>query len=396
MARFTPKEELDRRIAALQASLRSADVDGALIVHAADLFYFAGTIQQAHLYVPAEGVPLLMARRSFTRARQESALPDVVPLTSLRTLGGLITGQGLPLPTRLGMELDVLPARNFFHYQRLFPDAEIVDISTAIRIVRAVKSPYELAIQREAAQLMDRMVRAVPEILREGMSEVEFAGRVEAVARAGGHQGQVRLRNWNVEVFYGHILSGKNGAVPSFFDSASGGEGLSPAMPHGPGRKPIRRHEPVVVDYCAAVDGYIVDQTRLFSLGDLSERLTVAYEAMRTLQNELAEAGKPGVPAGDLYDLAMRRATEMGYADYFMGYGEGRVQFVGHGVGIELDEFPIIAHGVKMPLETGMVFAIEPKIVFPGEGLVGIENTWVVTEEGLQSLTISDENLTIL
>lgn len=396
MTRFTPKEELDRRIAALQASLRSADVDGALIVHAADLFYFAGSMQQAHLYVPAEGTPLLMARRSYTRARQESALSDIVPLTSLRTLADLITAQGNPLPVRLGMELDVLPARNFFHYRRLFPEAEIVDISMAMRTIRAVKSPYELAIQREAAQVMDRMVRAIPEILREGMSEVEFAGRVEAVARAAGHQGQVRLRNWNVEVFYGHILSGENGAVPSFFDSASGGEGLSPAMPHGPGHKPIRRHEPVVVDYCAAVDGYLVDQTRLFSLGDLSERLTTAYEAMRTLQSELAEAGRPGVLGGDLYDLAVRRATEMGYADYFMGYGEGRVQFVGHGVGIELDEFPLIAHNAKMPLEKGMVFALEPKIVFPGEGLVGIENTWVVTDDGLQSLTISDEGLTIL
>jgi len=394
--RTTPGGELHSRIGRLQLSLQDNGLDGALIVQTADLFYFAGTIQQSHLYVPAEGNPLLMARRSYTRAQRESALPEIVPLTSLRALGDLIAAHGHPLPKRLGMELDVLPAKNYLYYRRLFPDWDIVDVSSQIRTVRAVKSSYEIAIQRQAAQIMDRMVRAVPDILREGMTEVEFAAHVEAVARAAGHQGQIWLRNWNADVFYGHIVSGVNGAVPSFFDSASGGEGLSPAMPHSAGRKPIRGHEPIMLDYCAAVDGYLVDQTRMFSLGNLPDRLVTAYEAMRTLQDELAAAGKPGVLAGELYDLAVQRATEMGYADYFMGYGEGQVRFVGHGVGIELDEYPFIARGAKTPLEAGMVLALEPKIVFPGEGLVGIENTWVVAEQGLQLLTISDEELVVL
>ncbi len=394
--RYTPREELDSRIARLQSSLQAQDVDGALIIQQADLFYFAGTIQQAHLYVPAEGTPLLMVRRSFVRAQQESALAEVVPLQSLRALPVLLAAHSYGLPRRLGMELDVLPVNNFRQYQRVFPDAEIMGVSKPIRTVRSIKSDYEIGIHREAAQIADRMFRAVPDILREGMTEVEFAGRIEAVARAAGHQGQVWLRNWNADTFWGHILSGSSGAVPSFFDSASGGEGLSPAMPHGVGRKPIRRHEPVMFDYPGAFDGYLADQTRMFSLGSLPDRLIVAFETMREIQNEVVAAAGPGVQAGELYDLAVQRATEMGYGDYFMGFGEARVNFVGHGIGIELDEFPFIARGATTPLEPGMVFALEPKVVFPDEGIVGIENTWLVTEQGLEPLTISDEELVIL
>jgi len=393
---YTPAEELTQRIQRLQSSLQEADVDAALIVQQADLFYFAGTIQQAHLYVPATGDPLLMARRSFVRAQQESALPQIVPLNSLRALPDLVAAHAGTAPRRLGMELDVLPVNNFRYYERLFPDTEFADVSAMIRSLRAIKSPYEVAIQRQAAQIADRMVRAMPDLLHEGMTELELASRVEAVGRAAGHQGQVWLRNWNASTFYGHLLSGESGAVPSFFDSASGGEGLSPAMPHGVSRKPIRQHEPIMLDYLGASDGYVADQTRMFSLGRLSDRLVAAYEAMCTIQNEIAAAARPGVPAGQLYDRAVQRAAEMGYADYFMGYGEAQVKFVGHGVGLELDEFPFIARGVKMPLEAGMVFALEPKVVFPGEGIIGIENTWLVTAHGLEQLTFSDEELVIL
>jgi len=394
--RYTPEEELVKRIERLQLSLREADLDAALILQQADMFYFAGTIQQAHLYVPATGDPLLMARRSFVRAQRESALPQIVPLNSLRALPDLIAAHSGSIPRRLGMELDVLPVSNFRYYEKLFPDTGIADVSAMIRSQRAVKSPYEVAIQRQAALIADRMVRAMPDILHEGMTELELASQVEAVGRAAGHQGQVWLRNWNASTFYGHLLSGESGAVPSFFDSASGGEGLSPAMPHGVSRKPIRRHEPIMLDYLGACDGYVADQTRMFSLGKLSDRLVAAYDAMRMVQKEVAAAARPGVPAGDLYDLAVRRAKEMGYGDYFMGYGEAQVKFVGHGVGLELDEFPFIARGVKMPLDAGMVFALEPKVVFPGGGIVGVENTWLVTAEGLEKLTVSDEELVIL
>ena len=112
----------------MQAHLAANELDGALILQNADLFYFSGTIQQAHLYVPVEGQPLLMVRRSLARARRESALDNVVSMSSPRQLPALLQGYGYASPRQLGMELDVLPTSLFFAYQDVLGDTEIVDI----------------------------------------------------------------------------------------------------------------------------------------------------------------------------------------------------------------------------------------------------------------------------
>jgi Xaa-Pro dipeptidase len=394
--RITPKTELDQRLARFQALLAREGFDGALLLQRADLFYFSGTTQQAHLFVPAAGAPLLMVRKSLSRAQRESVLETIVPLGSLRDLPGLLADHGHGQPARQGMELDVLPANLTFRYQDLFPGTGLVDVSPLVRRVRMIKSPYEIEIQRQAACLLDRVVRQVGDLLHEGMTELELAAELEAAARREGHQGEVWMRNWNQALFYGHVLAGESGAVVSSLDGPLTGAGLSPAMPHGPSRRPIQQGEPIIVDYVAAYDGYLVDQTRVFALGSLPDRWVAAYEAMLAVQEAIRETARPGALCADLYDLAVARAGELGYAEGFMGCGEGRVSFVGHGVGLEIDELPVLARGVEMPLEAGMVFALEPKVAFPGEGAVGVENTWLVTEEGLERVTVSDERITIL
>ena len=394
--RITPKTELDRRVSTFQSLLAREGLDGALLLQRADLFYFSGTIQQAHLFVPAAGAPLLMVRKSSSRAQRESVLEAIVPLGSLRGLPGLLADHGHGQPARLGMELDVLPANLYLRYQKLFPETELVDASPLVKRARMIKSPYEIEIQRQAARLLDRVMQQVRDFLHEGMTELELAGELEVAARREGHQGEIWMRSWNQALFYGQVLAGVSGAVVSYFDGPLSGTGLSPAMPRGPSRRPIQRGEPILVDYVSAYDGYLVDQTRLFALGSLSDRWVAAYEAMLAVQEAIREAARPGALCADLYDLAVAKAGELGYAEGFMGHGEGQVSFVGHGVGLEIDELPVLARGVEMPLEAGMVFALEPKVAFPGEGAVGIENTWLVTEEGLEVLTISDEGITIL
>jgi Xaa-Pro dipeptidase len=396
MTTRTPKAELESRTHKLQAHLAANDLDGALILQNADLFYFSGTIQQSHLYIPVEGQPLLMARKSLVRARQESALDKVVPLSSLRQLPALWQEHGYARPRRLGMELDVLPTNLFFAYQDILGDTEIVDISHQIRLVRAVKSPYEVDILRRAARLADVVTGSMTDFLREGISEVELAGQVEAVARRLGHQGIVRMRLWNNELFYGHLMAGDDAAVPSYLSSPTGGTGLSPAVAQGSSLRPIQRHEPVLMDYVFALDGYLVDQTRLFALGDLPNELVAGHKAMLDVQQALRVAAKPSVTGGELYDLAMGLATELGYGEHFMGHGDERITFVGHGVGLELDEYPFLVRGQNMPLEKGMVIALEPKLIYPGLGVVGIEDTHLVTDDGLEPLTISEEDIVIV
>ena len=400
-----PKVELESRTRKLQAHLtandRSAErsrrsLDGALILQNTDLFYFSGTIQQSHLYIPVEGQPLLMTRKSLARARQESVLDNVVPLSSPRQLPALWQEHGYARPRRLGMELDVLPTNLFFAYQDILGDTEIVDISHQIRLVRAVKSPYEVDILRRAARLADVVIRSMTDFLREGVSEVELAGQLEAVARRLGHQGIVRMRLWNNELFYGHLMAGDDAAVPSYLSSPTGGTGLSPAVAQGSSLRPIQRYEPVLMDYVFALDGYLVDQTRIFAIGGLPDELVAGHKAMLEVQEALRGAAKPSATGGELYDLAMGLAADLGYGQHFMGHGDERIPFVGHGVGLELDEYPFLARGQNMPLEKGMVIALEPKLIYPGLGVVGIEDTHLVTDDGLEPLTVSEEDIVVV
>ena len=259
----TPRTELQQRIDALKIQLIAQQIDAALILQNIDLFYFAGTIQKANLYIPAEGDPILMVHKSTDRARAESGIENIVHLAAPRNIPEILKRNGIEPPGRLGLELDVLPANMYFNFQRLFRDAEIVDISTPIRLIRSVKSAYEIDIIRRAAQLSDQLAGHVPDILQEGLTELELAGKVEAEARRLGHQGVVRMRLWGGEMFYGHLMAGPTGAAPSYLASPTGGVGANPAIAQGPGFKTVQRHEPILVDYVFAFNGYLSDHTRI-------------------------------------------------------------------------------------------------------------------------------------
>ena len=389
----TPRTEIDDRIEKLQRRLLQEGIDGALIVQNTDLFYFSGTIQQSHLYIPAQGPPLLMVRKSLQRARSESPLSTILSLNSPKQLMTLIQENGLEPPAVMGMELDVLPTNLFFSYKRLFPAVDIRDISIPIRMVRAVKSAYELNLIRQAAAFSDQVAETVPKLLREGLTEIELAGMVEAQARRLGHQGIVRMRLWGSEMFYGHLMSGPAAAVPSFLASPTGGAAVSAAVAQGPSFRKIRRHEPILFDYVFAWNGYISDHTRIYAIGHPPQELVDAHAHMLDLQEQIKAMATPGTIAGDLYSAAMAIAARKGVDANFMGAGADRIRFIGHGVGLELDEFPFLAHGQTTELEEGMVIALEPKLVFPGKGVVGIENTHVVTRSGLDQLTHAEQQI---
>ena len=389
----TPRTEIDDRIEKLQRRLLQEGIDGALIVQNTDLFYFSGTIQQSHLYIPAQGPPLLMVRKNLQRARSESPLSTILSLSSPKQLMALIQENGLEPPAVMGMELDVLPTNLFFSYKRLFPAVDIRDVSIPIRMVRAVKSAYELNLIRQAAAFSDQVAQTVPNLLREGLTEIELAGMVEAQARRLGHQGIVRMRLWGSEMFYGHLMSGPAAAVPSFLASPTGGASVSAAVAQGPSFRKIRRHEPILFDYVFAWNGYISDHTRIFAIGRPPQELVDAHAHMLDLQEQIKAMATPGTIAGDLYSAAMAIAARKGVDANFMGAGADRIRFIGHGVGLELDEFPFLAHGQTTELEEGMVIALEPKLVFPGKGVVGIENTHVVTPNGLDQLTHAEQQI---
>jgi Xaa-Pro dipeptidase len=392
----TPEPEIRHRIAQLQSLLLSNGIDGAIIVQNSDLFYFSGTIQQSQLYIPAEGDPLLMVRKSLERARSESAIHDIAFFGSPRQVPELLKSRGLAAPKTLGLELDVIPAQTYLNFQSLFDHTRMIDISHFIRQIRAIKSDYEIQIIREAAMKSDQVAEYVKDIIKEGMTEIELAGMIEAHARKLGHQGIVRMRLWGSELFYGHLMCGETGAVPSYLASPTGGTGASTAVAQGAGFGRILAHEPILVDYVFAYKGYLSDHTRIFSIGELPDDLVQAHGAMLSIQAAIIREAKPGIAAGRIYEITVELASEAGYSENFMGTGDQRIRFVGHGVGLELDEYPFLAAGQKMLLQEGMVIALEPKLIFPGKGVVGIENTHRITPNGLQQLTVFDENIIVV
>jgi Xaa-Pro dipeptidase len=285
----------------------------------------------------------------------------------------------------------------FKRYSELFEAAECVDASALLRRIRMVKSPFEIDLMREAASQADRVYRRAREILREGMTDIEFAAELEHMVRLEGHPGIVRMRSFNGVMLYAHVFSGPDSAVPAYLDTPLGGVGPHPSFGQGAGWRKIGRHEPVIVDTGSFFGGYLADQTRVLSLGELPETLTKAYDDMLRIQQQMAIMTKPGVAWAEIYTSCQSLAAELGYADHFMGSAASRAGFIGHGLGIEIDEFPIIAPAfTKDVFEPGMAFAFEPKAVFPGLGAVGIENTYVVREHGIEALTFSDEALAIL
>ena len=385
MSNTSIKNEIDERLKRFQERLAANGVDGAILLQKTDLYYLSGTDQDAHLWVPAQDTPLLMVRKSLERAKEDSTIEDIAPLPGLSRVPELIRKHKKMLPKRLGLELDILPSKLYMSYQKLFPDAEIVDISSLIRGVRMVKSDYEISCITKAADMADRMYEKVPGFIAESETETDLALRLEAFYRGEEHPGLVRTRTFNMECLYGHVMAGKSGAVASNSPGPTGGKGLGPFYSQSAGKDKIGRHEPVFVDYAANVEGYIADQARIFSLGNLPEKFHRAHNAMLEVQETLTEKGGPGVRAGDLYNLALKIAEKAGLEEGFMGYPDP-VPFVAHGVGLEIDEWPIIGRNSETILEEGMVMALEPKFIFPGQGVVGIENTWVVTKRGMVKL----------
>jgi Xaa-Pro dipeptidase len=380
-----PEDEAARRVRAFQEGLAAAGIDAALIVESADLYYLTGTVQDAHLLVPAEGTPLLLVRRNLERGQAESRGVEVRPLRSLRELPEAL---GAAARGRLGLELDVLPAGRYLRYRDLLDGAELVDAAPALMDVRSRKSEWEVGRVRAAARQVALAQRHAVEIMRVGMTDRELMIELEAVMRRAGHQGPMRFRGINGEIFYGAVLAGPDAAVPAHSDTPFGGPGPSPAVGRGPRGCRIEPGAAVSVDLVGARDGYLADQTRTISIDGLVPPLDRALATCEAILDGIVELLVAGQSSELLYRFGLEIAEEAGFGDGWMGSGPGRVRFVGHGVGLEINERPFLAQGDTRPLEVGNVIAIEPKIVLPGVGAVGRENTYLVRADG------GPENLT--
>ncbi|MBI2829968.1 MAG: aminopeptidase P family protein [Chloroflexi bacterium] len=390
---YTPQPELLSRIARFQELLQRNACPGAIISQNADLFYFAGTIQTSFLFVPSEGEPVLAALENIDRAAKESKLSRIIPLNDNHQLSRTLSELNYVVRGRIGLELDVLPVNYYFTLCRDFPEADFVDISPLIRGLRAVKSQYEIAQIKKACQILNTVMAEAQKSIRVGMTELEVDGNLGRLARQMGHQGRLRMRGYNQEMFYGHVYCGKMAAIPSFLKAPLGGLGTTPAIAQGASFNTIAEGEPLVIDFGVGINGYVTDITRTFVIGKLPEELLKAYSCAKEVKDFMENWVRPGKRCASLYAEAVRLAHHRGYQDYFMGYKGRQMPFVGHGIGLEIDELPVIGPRSNLEFQAGMVFAFEPKLVFPGVGAIGVEDDYLVTETGVERLTTYDDQI---
>ena len=388
-----PREEIRQRIKRFQIELANNDLEGAFILQNADRFYFTGTIQSAVLFVPSSGDAILMVQKNLKRAGLESALSKVILVKNKNHIPQVLTDFGVNQLAAAGLEMDVLPANLYIGFKEKFPRCRWVDVSDIIRKLRMIKSAYEIEQIKKATAILHTGYMEIKKIIRAGVTELEIDGHLAMIARREGHMGIMRMRGWNQEMTYAHVLAGDSGSAITFLDSPHGGNGNTPAMAQGAGFRKIKRNEPIGIDYGVAVNGYISDQFRTYVIGELSDTLTQAHACSREIHLLLAQEAKPGVSCAHLYKLAKQRAIKEGFGDFFMGYGEGQVQFIGHGIGLEIDEYPVLSPRFDGILQQGMVFALEPMFVLPEQGVVGLEDDYLVTSEGLKRLTITEQSL---
>ena len=386
------KMESEQRIIKLQTSLREKGVDGALIVYPIDVYYFTGTRQNATLWVPAEGNPLLLVKKSLARAVKESLIEDTRPFPSSKEFPGLFSES----VKHVGLTFDVLPVQQYNYYAKLLSGREFVDISAINREIRSVKSQWELDRMRHSGNHLCSVFKQVPQFLKVGMRELDLAAEFESRLRKAGSEGYVRMRAFNQELFQGLAVSAATAGEPGFFDGAVTGVGLSSASAHGASTAAIPADSPVFLDYTGVFNGYLVDMTRVFVCGRLAPELEHAFATSLAIQKELVGSLQPGAICEELFLKSLAMAEEAGLGRNYMGAPGENARFVGHGIGLELDEFPVLAQGFKMPLQAGQTIAIEPKFVIPGQGVIGIENTFAVSDQGGVKLTDMPDDIVYL
>ena len=372
----------------IRALMVQQGIDAALITCNVHLIYTYGRVVSGYLYLP-----LNAPARLFIKRPNDIEGEHIHPIRKPEQITELLKECGLPLPAKLMLEGDEL---SFTEYNRLaacFPETEVVPCGTAlIRQARSVKTPIEIEMFRRSGAAHTKAYEQIPSVYQPGMTDRQLSIEIERLMRLEGCLGIFRVFGQSMEIFMGSLLAGDNAAVPSPYDFALGGKGLDPSLPGGVSGTLLQAGQCFMVDMGGNFYGYMGDMSRVFSIGRLPEQAYTAHQTCIEIQEEIAAMAKPGTVCEDMYNKAIEIVTKAGFADYFMGVDQ-KAKFIGHGIGLEINEMPVLAPRMKQELEPGMVFALEPKIVLPGIGPVGIENSWAVTTDGLEKLTLCKEEI---
>lgn len=396
MFKKVPVTELNTRMARFISLMNASHPhwEMAIVINKINLYYFTGTMQEGMLIVPREGEAILWVRRSHERAVSESLFTHIRPMDSFRDAAAVYPR----VPENVHLETSFIPVAFMKLLQKYFPFREAMSLDNQVAQARSVKSPYELALIRKSGEL-HRIVleEKVPELLREGMSEVDLAGALYEQMLQLGHHGVARFGMFDTEIGIGHIAFGESSLYPTSFNGPGGNYGMSPAVPHiGNRNRKLKKGDLVFVDIGFGVDGYHTDKTLNYIFGGKPDQAMLEeHNRCVDIQDRLASQLKPGVIPSALYENMMNSLSPA-FLKNFMGFGNRQVKFLGHGVGLVIDEVPVIAKGFDAPFEENMVMALEPKKGIEKVGVVGTENTYIVTPQGGECVTGHSRGLVVV
>ena len=381
------ENELELKWRRIQQAMRQEEADGCLLTMNMNLYYVSGQVFNGYFYLPAEGRPYWFVKRlTVPETNQVHVIrkPEQMP--------ELFRDLNLAMPRKLLLEEDELSYNECIRLQHVFRAEAPGNASALIRHIRMIKTPWEIEQMRISARRHEAVYREIPACYRPGMRDVELQIEIEKRMRMHGSLGYFRAFGSNMDIFMGSLLAGENAGEPSPFDFALGGKGIHASGPLGANGTLLREGTTVMADMSGNYTAYQTDMTRVFSIGKLPDRAYRVHRVALEIQARMERTAKPGVSCAELYRDALAMAGQEGLKDCFMGT-HLQAKFVGHGVGLEINELPVLTTRSKDILQPGMTFAFEPKFVLAGIGAVGIENTFLVTDSGVEKMTLLDENI---
>ena len=381
------ENELELKWRRIQQAMRQEEADGCLLTMNMNLYYVSGQVFNGYFYLPAEGRPYWFVKRlTVPETNQVHVIrkPEQMP--------ELFRDLNLAMPRKLLLEEDELSYNECIRLQHVFRAEATGNASALIRHIRMIKTPWEIEQMRISARRHEAVYREIAACYRPGMRDVELQIEIEKRMRMHGSLGYFRAFGSNMDIFMGSLLAGENAGEPSPFDFALGGKGIHASGPLGANGTLLREGTTVMADMSGNYTAYQTDMTRVFSIGKLPDRAYRVHRVALEIQARMERTAKPGVSCAELYRDALAMAGQEGLKDCFMGT-HLQAKFVGHGVGLEINELPVLTTRSKDILQPGMTFAFEPKFVLAAIGAVGIENTFLVTDSGVEKMTLLDENI---
>ena len=377
------KEKLEK----IQQQMQLSGADACLLCVDVNLYYLTGRIYNGYFYIPAEGEPYFFVKRPAGFSGE-----NVYYIRKPEDITDILSAAAMELPEYLWLETDVLSYNESIRLEKIFRPARLGDAGKLMRNIRKVKTAEEIEQFRISAQRHVEVYKEVRECFRMGMTDLQLQYEIEYRMRKMGSLGLFRAYGSNMDVFMGSLLAGKNAEAPSPFDFALGGQGEHSIYPLGACGVVLEEGMAVMVDMAGNYTPYMTDMTRVFSVGRLADEAYRAHRVSLDIHERVMEMAIPGTACADLYREAVDIAERAGLSDCFMGTQQ-QAKFIGHGVGLQINELPVLTPRSQEVLEPGMVFALEPKFVIPGTGAVGIENTLLVTDSGVENLTVFEEDI---